>query len=64
MKERVKVPELSRTVTIPEAARMLGIGRGSAYEAARIGQIPVIKIGRRRLVARTALERLLDPGAH
>lgn len=49
------------TVTVPEAARILGIGRASAYEAARIGQIPTIKIGRRRLVARSALERLLDP---
>ena len=45
--------------TIPEAAKKLGIGRNTAYEAARRGQIPTIKIGKRLLVPREALERLL-----
>jgi excisionase family DNA binding protein len=38
------------TTTIEEAARLLGIGRNAAYEAAKTGQIPTIQIGRRKLV--------------
>lgn len=48
------------TLTIEETARLLGIGRQLAYEKARTGEIPVIKIGRRLLVPRRALERLLE----
>jgi len=49
------------TLTIEETAAQLGISRSSAYEAARRGQlgVPVIRIGRRLLVPRAALERLL-----
>ena len=48
------------TLTVEEAGRLLGIGRGSAYEAARRGDIPVIRIGKRLLVPRAAMARLLD----
>lgn len=48
------------TITIPEAAEVLGIGRTAAYDAARTGQIPVIKIGKRLLVPKTALDRMLS----
>jgi len=47
------------TLTIPEAAEILGLGRNGCYEAARRGEIPTIKIGNRILVPRVALERLL-----
>lgn len=47
------------TMTIPEAAAKLGIGRNQGYEAARSGQIPTIKIGKRLLVPVTALENKL-----
>ena len=47
------------TVTIDEAAKRLGIGRNQAYEAARSGQIPVIRIGKRILVPVHALEQLI-----
>ena len=46
-------------LTIAEAARRLRVGRNSAYEAARRGELPVVRIGRRVLVPRLALERLL-----
>jgi excisionase family DNA binding protein len=49
-----------RTVKIENAAKILGISRNTAYEAARTGELPTIKIGRRVLVPRAALERLLD----
>ena len=47
------------TYTITEAAKLLGIGRNAAYNAARIGALPTIKIGHRILIPKTALERLL-----
>ena len=50
----------SLTMTIEEAAAALNISRGLAYRAARDGRIPTIRIGRRLLVSRRALERLLE----
>jgi excisionase family DNA binding protein len=50
----------SATMTVVEAAHHLGIGRNQAYEAAKRGEIPVIKIGKRLLVPRAALDRLLN----
>jgi excisionase family DNA binding protein len=38
------------TVTIEEAARVLGLGRSAAYEAARRGEIPCRRLGRRIVV--------------
>jgi excisionase family DNA binding protein len=48
------------TWTVTEAAKLLGISPTSAYEAARRGELPVRVIGRRLLVPRAALLRLLD----
>ena len=48
-----------RVVTLNEAALILRISRGSAYEAAKRKEIPTIRIGRRLLVPSAALERLL-----
>lgn len=48
-----------QTVTVEEAGRALGIGRGSAYEAVRRGELPAIRIGKRLVVPKAALERLL-----
>jgi excisionase family DNA binding protein len=47
------------TWTVTEAAQLLGISRASAYEAAHRGELPVQVIGRRMLVPRVALLRLL-----
>ena len=52
-------PSEHRVVTLNEAAKMLRISRGSAYEAAKRKEIPTIRIGRRLLVPAVALERLL-----
>lgn len=53
-------PDRRLTVTVPEAARLLGISRGAAYEAAHRGELPVIRIGRRMVVPWPGLRRLLD----
>lgn len=47
------------TISVSEAAKRLGIGRNQAYEAARVGELPAIKIGRRLLVPVAAFERML-----
>ncbi len=47
------------TMTIDEVAEILGICRNVAYEAAHKGEIPSIRIGRRLLVPRLALEKML-----
>ncbi len=47
------------TLTVEEAAATLGISRASAYEGVRRGEIPAIRIGRRVLIPRVALDRLL-----
>ena len=47
------------TMTITEAAQALGIGRTLAYELARTGELPTIKLGRRLVVPRWALQRLV-----
>jgi excisionase family DNA binding protein len=47
-------------LTVPEAARLLRIGRGAAYEAARRGDLPVVRIGRTLRVPRRALMSLLN----
>jgi excisionase family DNA binding protein len=54
-------PESRATMTIPEFCRALGIGRNQGYAAASKGELPVplIRIGKRVLVSRAAVERLL-----
>jgi len=48
------------TYTVEEAAKLLGVGRNSAYEAVKAGQIPTVRIGKRILVPKIALEKLLN----
>jgi len=48
-------------ISVPTAARMLGVSRNTGYEMARLGQLPTIKCGRRRLVVpKAALMKMLQ----
>ena len=47
------------TVTVEEAAQMLGISRSSAYECVHRGELRALRLGRRLVVPRVALEELL-----
>lgn len=47
-------------LTVAEAGEMLGISRAFAYELVARGELPVIRLGRRRLVPRRALLALID----
>lgn len=51
--------DLPAVLTVPEAARLLRIGRGAAYEAIRCGEIPSVRIGRSIRVPRHGLAALL-----
>jgi excisionase family DNA binding protein len=47
-------------LTVAEAGKILRISKGLAYEMARSGTLPTIRLGRRLLVPRLGLDRLLD----
>ncbi len=49
--------------TVEEAAQLLGISRSFAYEAVQRGGIPAMRIGRRILVPKAALDRFLSQEA-
>lgn len=51
------------TYDLVETAEILGVSRASAYRRAQDGEIPAIRLGRRWLVPRAALENMLDPPA-
>ena len=60
---RVIPAEERLTLSVEEAAALLGISRAFAYEAVRRGEIPFIRIGLRILVPHAALNRLLSATA-
>jgi len=48
-------------ISIPAAERLLGVSRATAYQMARLKQLPVIKCGQRRwVVSKPALMRMLE----
>jgi excisionase family DNA binding protein len=53
----------SATLRIEEAAKILGISRSACYLAAKTGQLPTIRIGKRMFIPRVALDRLLESSA-
>ena len=58
--------EQSRTMSVEQAGRELGIGRSLAYELVKSGQfpVPVLHLGHRIVVPREKLERLLSGRDH
>jgi excisionase family DNA binding protein len=49
------------TYTVSEVAELLGISRSKAYDLVAAGLLPIVPLpGRRKLVARAVLERLVD----
>jgi excisionase family DNA binding protein len=53
-------PRTHPTLTVPQAGRLLGLAKASAYEGAHRGEIPTIRVGRRLLVPTAALRRMLQ----
>lgn len=52
----------SLVLTVEEARRLLRLSRGLMYEALRRNEIPNVRIGRRILIPKAALMRLLEDG--
>lgn len=50
--------------TPDEAAAALGIGRSLVYRLMNSGELAYRQCGGRRLIARTTLERYVDPSHH
>jgi excisionase family DNA binding protein len=46
--------------SIPETARLLGVGKRSIYRQISEGNLPVVKLGRRTLVAASALRAFIE----
>jgi len=62
VRQQGEATEHRLTFTVEETAKLLGIGRNLCYDRVKTGEIPVIRIGRRLLVPRRALEKLLENG--
>jgi hypothetical protein len=56
--QRITRPE-RLTYDVPEAGAMAGLGRNASYEAAKRGEIPILRIGRRLLVPKREWDRRL-----
>ena len=57
---QIEIDPLTKpTMSVDETAFVLGIGRATAYQAVRTGQIPSIKVGRRLRVPTAILVRML-----
>jgi excisionase family DNA binding protein len=50
---------LPATYSVPEAGRIVGLGKNASYDAARRGELPTLRFGRRLRVPRATLERML-----
>jgi excisionase family DNA binding protein len=48
------------TLSVTEVAEVLGVSRAHAYMLVRDGRIPSLRLGRRLVVPRKALEAFLD----
>jgi len=46
--------------SVKEMAELLGVGRSTAYELVRSGSIASLRFGRRIVIPKIALQRLLD----
>jgi excisionase family DNA binding protein len=55
----VPAPSDRLVLTVDEAAYLLGISRGLAYELVTRGELPAIRLGRRIVIPRVAMEELL-----
>jgi excisionase family DNA binding protein len=49
-----------QVLTVPQAAKLLGVGVRTYYQAASRGEVPAIRIGRRLVVPGAQLTRLLE----
>jgi len=49
--------------TVPQVAKILGINRNLAYELVRRGDLPALRLGKRLVCPKQAIDRLLGQGS-
>jgi excisionase family DNA binding protein len=59
----VSLEHLPSVLTVEQAARELRIGKNRAYEWAKSGRLPSIRSGRRFLIPRLGVEKMLAKAA-
>jgi excisionase family DNA binding protein len=52
-------PGQPETYSVPEAGRRVGLGRNASYDAARRGELPTLRFGRKLRVPRALLDKML-----
>ncbi|MCZ6447455.1 MAG: hypothetical protein O6831_04360 [Alphaproteobacteria bacterium] len=61
MNDPINESEHPYVISVPDAGRTyFNLGRGASYEAARRGDIPTIRIGRKLLVPIQRLKKMLE----
>jgi excisionase family DNA binding protein len=55
-----RVPVVPLAVSVDEAAIVLGVSSDLVYEMVHRGQLPCLRIGRRRVIPRRALEQVVE----
>ena len=55
-----EVPASRAVMTVPEAGKILGLGRNASYAAAQRGDIPTIRLGKLLRVPCVAFDRMLE----
>ena len=56
-------PDERLVVSVPEAGRVLGLGRNASYEAVKRGEIPVLRFGKLLKVPTAWLKSVLSGDA-
>jgi excisionase family DNA binding protein len=55
----MKIQVDSQTYKVAEAAKLLGIGLAGAYKAIENGDLPAIKLGKRFVIAKSTIDKML-----
>jgi len=61
MDEKAEITS-GKTMSVPEAGKELGLSRNASYAAARRGEIPVLRFGKKLRVPTARFERMLEEG--
>lgn len=61
--ESIPVKKRKLTLTVPEAAELIGVSKSKMYEIVRIEGFPCIRFGNRILISATKLEEWIEEQA-
>ena len=54
--------DVKMTLTVPEAARLLGISKPKMYELVHAGKFRTVKVGKKILISRQSLQDWIEKG--